>query len=72
MEISARYDFTLVRKHDRVVGHAVDLDGQGVAHVIERIPNGPVNLRHAAKAVRILDARASEVRDAYLAAGHQG
>src|ERR671914_515472 len=72
MEISAGYYVALLGKHDRIIGDTVDFDAQGVAHVIERISGCPMDLRHASKAVRVLNSRTSQVRDPDFTVSHEG
>ena len=40
---------------ERVVGGAVDLDQEDRPEVVERVPDGAMDLRHAAQRVRVLD-----------------
>src|SRR5581483_6888688 len=57
MEIAAADHFVRVGKDERIVGSAVDLDGERGANVRKRIAHSTVNLRRTAQAVRILHAR---------------
>ena len=59
-------------EHERVVGRGVHLDTQHALELAQRVPRGPVDLRHAAQAVRVLHpVRAVRVGGADLAAGEQ-
>ena len=57
VEVAPRDD-AAVGQHHRVVGGRVDLDGELVAQVGERVAAGAVDLRGAAQAVGVLDAGA--------------
>ena len=50
-----RIGHTAAREDERVVGRGVELDVEDAAEVVERVPDGAVDLRDAAQRVRVLD-----------------
>src|SRR5512132_4404847 len=71
VKVAAAQRLTIL-EDERIIGRRVELAGDGVVDPVESVEHGPVDLRHAAKRIRVLDARiAVTVRLAHLALGEQ-
>src|SRR4051794_22685279 len=55
MEVTATHYSILIMKYNRVIGHRVDLGLHYIGHSVHYIIGSPVDLRHAAEGVRVLD-----------------
>jgi hypothetical protein len=62
VKVAVRDDLAGVDEHERIVGGGVELDRNRLLDVSNQVATSAVNLRRAAKGVRVLDATAPAVR----------